>query len=58
MCIVETLAGQFFFVKDCDSADLAHCWDGIAVKRMANGWQTKANAKPILVRKEGCKVIA
>lgn len=55
--VVETLANQFFFVRELDDPSLAHCYEGIEVKRVAIGWQTKAKARPILIRKEGCKVL-
>lgn len=56
--IIETAANQFFFVRDLDDASLAHCWEGIAVKRVKLGWEVKAKAKPILIRKAGCTVVA
>lgn len=56
--IIETSANQFFFVRDLDDESLAHVWEGIEVKRVKGGWETKAKAKPILVRKAGCTVIA
>lgn len=51
--IVETLANQFFAVKP---SHVEHCYDAIEVKRVKDGWTPKANARPILLRKEGCKL--
>jgi hypothetical protein len=56
--IVETSAGQFFQVREGDSADLNHVWHGLAVKKAKGGFVPKANAREILVRKAGSRVVA
>lgn len=56
--IVETLANEFYNVTETNNANLAHVWFGIAVKKTKAGFVPKAKAKQILVRKEGCKVVA
>lgn len=55
--IIETSANLFYRVRDAGS-DLAHCWMGIPVKRTKAGFVPKANAREMLVRKAGCKVVA
>lgn len=55
--IIETAAGQFFNVSETGDADLSHVWNGIEVKRSKGVWVPKKNARPILVRKQGSKVI-
>ena len=55
--IIETLAGQFFQVRDA-GAGLDHVWLGIEVKRVKGGFAAKAKAREILVRKAGTRVIA
>lgn len=57
--IVETSAGQFFQVREGDTADLNHVWHGLAVKKAKGGtFAAKANAREILVRKVGSRVVA
>ena len=57
--IVETLAGQFFQVREGDTADLNHVWHGAPVKKAKGGtFVPKANAREILVRKIGSRVVA
>lgn len=56
--IVQDLAGQFFQVRDAGSADLAHVFHGMAVKRVGGGFAPKKGAREILVRKVGCRVVA
>lgn len=57
--IVETLAGQFFQVRDADLSNLDHVWNGVEVKKAKGGtFVPKANAREILVRKIGCRVVA
>lgn len=56
--IVETSAGQLYRVAETGDPDLAHVWNGIAVKRKGNGWVDKANARPELVRKAATRIIA
>jgi hypothetical protein len=57
MIIIETSANQFFSVTDHDSADLAHVYLGMAVKKVHGVWVKKANARETLVRKEGTKIV-
>jgi hypothetical protein len=54
MTIIETSAGQTFAVKP---TDLDHVWLGIAVKRVKGEYVAKANAKEMLVRKQGARVV-
>ncbi len=57
--VVETLAGQFFQVRDADHANLDHVWNGVEVKRAkGGGFVPKVRAREILVRKVGCRVVA
>ncbi len=35
--IVETLAGQFFQVRDADLSNLDHVWNGVEVKKAKGG---------------------
>lgn len=55
--IIETLANQLFRVEELNSPDLAHCWQGKAVKLVKGQYVEKAKARFVLVRKEGCKVV-
>ena len=55
--IVETGAGQLFSVRENVDAGLDHVWVGIAVKRVNGAYLPKAKARPILIRKIGCRVI-
>lgn len=56
--IVQDLAGQFFQVRDTGTDDLAHVFNGMAVKRVGGGFAPKKGAREILVRKLGCRVVA
>lgn len=55
--IIQTSANQFFRVRDTGSADLAHVWYGVAVKRVRGEWVAKAGAREILVRKAATTVV-
>ena len=55
--IIETSANLFYQVRDA-GPDLSHCWMGLPVKRTKAGFVPKANAREMLVRKAGCKVVA
>jgi hypothetical protein len=55
--IVETSANELFFVVEPADEHLAHCWNGLRVKRSEGGYARVKNAKPILVRKAGCRVV-
>lgn len=57
MLIIETSAGQTFRVTEPKFSDLAHVYDGIEVKRVKGEWVEKKNARPMLVRKTGCRVL-
>lgn len=56
--IIETSANQLFFVVELVDEHLAHCWNGLRVKRAKGGFVTIKNAKPMLVRKAGCRTVA
>lgn len=56
--VVETTSNRLYFVKETGNADLAHVWDGLEVKRVKDGYAVKKNARPELVSKAGCKVVA
>jgi hypothetical protein len=56
--IIETSANQLFFVVEPADAALAHCWNGLRVKRAKGGFVVTKNAKPELVRKAGCRNVA
>jgi hypothetical protein len=55
--IVETLANQFFRVRETGDPHAAHVWHGIEVKRVRGAYVPKAKAREILVRKLGTRVI-
>jgi hypothetical protein len=56
--IVETLANEFYSVTETNDVNLAHVWFGVPVKKTKDGYVPKAKARQILVRKQGCKVVA
>lgn len=53
--IIETSSNQLFRVKDI--VGIEHAWEGVEVKRVRGGFESKKNAKPILVRKAATKII-
>lgn len=53
--IIETSSNQFFRVTD--AADIDHAWIGIEVKCVKGNWETKSNARQILVRKTGSRIV-
>jgi hypothetical protein len=55
--IIETSANQLYAVRDHASADLAHVWIGLPVKRAKGGYLPKAGARETLVRKEASRVV-
>lgn len=62
--IIQTTAGKFYQVSETGSADLAHCWNGYAVKKIRGrfelttaGLKAYAAACPELVRIAGCKIV-
>lgn len=55
---IETLAGQFYRVRDTDKAELDHVWLGVEVKRVRGGFADKAKAREILVRKLGTRAVS
>lgn len=55
--IVETLAGQFFRVRETGDPRADHVWLGVEVKRVRGGFADKAKAREILVRKLGCRAV-
>lgn len=56
--IIETLAGQFFRVRETGSDGLDHVWYGVEVKRVRGAFVDKKNAREILVRKIGTRQVA
>ena len=56
--IIETSANQLYFVVEHADEHLAHCWNGLRVKRTKAGFIVTKNAKPELVRKAGCRKVA
>ena len=56
--IIETSANALYFVTDTNSADLAHVWNGLRVKRANGGFVVVKNARKELVRKAGSRQIA
>lgn len=56
--IIETSANQFYFVVEPTDEHLAHCWNGLRLKRAKGGFVVTKNAKPELVRKAGCRNVA
>lgn len=57
MQVIETSSGERFVVRPTEGSDLDHCWYGWAVKRVRGQWLYKKNAKSILVRKLGCRIV-
>lgn len=56
--VVEDSANQLHLVRETGNPDLAHVWFGIAAKAAKGGGYTpRANAREILVRKKGCRLI-
>ncbi len=55
--IIETSANELFQVRETGNADLAHCWVGVAVKRVKGAYVPKAKAREILVRKAASRVV-
>ena len=56
--IIETSANVLYFVVETGSADLAHVWNGLRVKRSQGGFVVVKNARKELVRKAGSRQIA
>lgn len=52
--IIRTAADQLFQVRE---AGYDHAWIGVEVKRTAAGYQPKAKAREILVRKASTEVV-
>lgn len=56
--IIETSDNRLFRVWDCPSPNLAHCWDGIEVKRAPGAtFVDKKNAQPQLIRRAATKIV-
>ncbi|KQP81109.1 hypothetical protein ASF60_22325 [Methylobacterium sp. Leaf113] len=55
--IIETLANQFFRVRETGDPSAAHVWLGIEVKRVRGAYVPKAKAREILVRKLGTRMV-
>jgi hypothetical protein len=56
--VVETLASQFFAVRETGDASSSHVWLGLEMKRTKAGFVPKAKARELLVRKLGTRVVA
>jgi hypothetical protein len=56
--VIETLAGQFFRIRETGDPQAAHVWLGVEVKRVRGGFADKAKAREILVRKLGTRAVA
>ena len=54
---VETTDNRIYFVRDADSSDLAHVWLGLEVKRIRGGFAVKKNAREVMVRKAGARIL-
>lgn len=54
--IVRDGAGAYFKVTEAGS-NLSHCWSGMPMKRVKNGFLPKSGAKLRLVRKIGTVVV-
>lgn len=59
--IIATSAHRYFSVSETECPDLAHCWDGIEVRRdrRTGQWVKKAGTsdRPVLVRKAATRVV-
>lgn len=56
--IIETTDNRFYRVTETGSADLAHVWNGIRVKRFDGKWIDRKSATVELVRKAGARVLS
>lgn len=56
--IIETSANQLYLVRETGNPATAHCWIGIAVKRVAGAYVPKAKARPEMVRKAASRIVA
>jgi hypothetical protein len=56
--VIETTCNRLFQVRETGSADLAHVWHGVEVKRAKGGFAPKARSREMLVRKAGARVVA
>jgi hypothetical protein len=54
---VETTDNRLYFVRKADDPNLSHVWEGMEVKRISGGYAVKKNARPVLVRKAGARII-
>lgn len=55
--IIETSSNQLFKVRETGSADLAHVWYGVEVKRVKGDYVAKKHARETLVRKAACNIV-
>jgi hypothetical protein len=55
--IVRETSGQTYRVTGAGPG-LEHCWMGVPVKRTPAGFAPKSNARPRLVRRAGCVIVA
>jgi hypothetical protein len=56
--IIETSANELYRVRETGNPDLAHCWIGIAVKRVKGEFVPKAKRREELVRKAACRFVS
>jgi hypothetical protein len=56
--IIQASDGTLYLVHDFSDPDLAHVWEGIAVKRTAAGYVPQAGAKWTPVRKAATRIVA
>ena len=58
LTIIETLDGNIYRVTETGSADLAHVWNGVRIRRVGGKWVDRKNARVELVRKVGARVLS
>jgi hypothetical protein len=56
--IVETTCNRLYLVRPTGNPNLAHVWFGIEVKRKGGAYVPKTKAREVLVRREGCRIVA
>ncbi len=58
MQIVETSDNHLFRVTDVPGGDHPHLWLGVPVKKVRGEYVERAKAKPVTVRRAGCRIVA
>lgn len=56
--IVEDSANQLFAVRDAGSAELAHAFRALPVKRVRGAYEPKKCAREGMIRRLGCRLVA